>query len=350
MIIKANNIVTNFKTKINKQILLVILLNISTIISLMLLLALTITISIIPVDSINHFFHVTTTTTGWQVYSSKIYLIILLGLLSFFSLLAVIMTCTVKIENMHKNIIIVSLLAIFSINPLLLVVNVIKHYQWQKTITFRLVIKQSWTNLKLVIGIKRWLISDYTLIGLFTALTISCAFIEQNLLPSMPYGGGIALKYMPLMVISYLLGLAAGWLTGMISALMSLLFIPGGYIISAWSFLLDYLLPMMTPAIVACLRFNLKANKSIFTYINYFLHCFLVSLIIYFWQTISGYFIWSQITNVDGSSSIWPGFNPLFYALVYNFIHIFLFTYPMMQLIIPVIYRSLVSYYIEKYR
>lgn len=347
MIIKANDIVTNFKTKINKQILIIILLNISTIISLMLLLALTITISIIPVDSINHFFHITT-TTGWQVYSSKIYLLLLLCLLSFFSLLSLIMICTVKIEEMHKNIIIVSLLAIFSINPLLLVFNAIKHYQWQKTITFRLIIRQSWTNFKLVIGIKRWLISDYTIIGLFTALTISCAFIEQNLLPSMPYGGGIALKYIPLMVISYLLGLTVGWLTGMISALMSLLFIPGGYIISAWSFLLDYLLPMTTPAIVACLRFNLKADKSIFTYINYFLHCFLVCLIIYFWQTISGYFIWSQITNADGSS-IWPGFNPLFYALVYNFIHIFLFTYPVMQLIIPAIYRSLVSYYIEKY-
>lgn len=333
---------------IKHKLVAIMLFKISAIISLIALLALTIMISILPASIINDFFNITN-TTGWQFYSSKIYLILIFCLLLISSILLCVITWTVKAEDIHKNIVIVSLLSIFSINPVALVFNFVKHYQWQKMETFTVLKKRWWSNFKLAFGIKRWLIVDYTIIGLFIALTIACAFIEQNFLPSMTYGGGIALKYMPLMIISYTVGFVGGWLTGMISALMSLLFVGSGYIISPWSFILDYFLPMTTPAVVALLRFNLKADKSIFTYINYFLHCFLVCLIIYFWQTISGYFIWPQITNADGSKNIWSGFNPLFYSLVYNFIHIFLFTYPIMQLTIPFIYRSLVSYYLERY-
>ncbi|WP_425382070.1 energy-coupled thiamine transporter ThiT [Spiroplasma endosymbiont of Melieria omissa] len=335
--------------KIKSKLGVGMLIKASAIFSLITLLTLTVIISILPASSINHFFKVTT-ITGWQFYSSKIYLILILCLLLISSILLSVITWTVKIEDMHKNIVIVTLLSIFSINPIALIFNLIKHYQWQKEETFAILKTRWWTNFKFAFGIKRWLVIDYTIIGLFTGVTIACAFIEQNLLPKMPYGGGIAIKYIPLMVISYIIGFAGGWLTGMISALMSLLFIGDGYVISAWSYLLDYFLPMTTPAIISLLRFNLKADKSIFTYINYFLHCFLVCLIIYFWQTIAGYFIWSQITNADGSKNIWSGFNPLFYSLVYNFIHIFLFTYPIMQLTIPFIYRGLVSHYVERYR
>lgn len=335
--------------KIKSKLGVIMIFKISTIISLITLLTLTITISILSASTINNFFNITATTC-WQFYSSKIYLILIFCLLLVSAILLCAISWTIKINDIHKNIVIVSILAIFSINPVALIFNLIKHYQWQKTETFFVLKARWWTNFKLAFGIKQWLIVDYTIIGLFTALTLTCAFIEQNLLPKMPYGGGIAIKYIPLMVVSYIVGFAGGWLTGMISALMSLLFIGSSYIISAWSFLLDYFLPMTTPAIVALLRFNLKADKSIFTYINYFLHCFLVCLIIYFWQTIAGYFIWSLITNANGSKDIWPGFTPLFYALVYNFIHIFLFTYPIMQLTIPFIYRGLVSHYVERYR
>ncbi|WP_425381760.1 energy-coupled thiamine transporter ThiT [Spiroplasma endosymbiont of Polydrusus pterygomalis] len=332
--------------KIKSKLGVVMVFKISTIISLLTLLTLTITISILSANSINHFFNIT--TTGWQFYSIKIYLILIFCLLLISSILLCIISWTVKTDDIDKNIIIISILAIFSINPVALIFNLVKHYQWQKAETFAILKARWWTNFKLAFGIRRWLIIDYTIIGLFTALTIVCVFIEQ-ILPKMPYGGGVAIKYLPLMVVSYILGFAGGWLTGMISALMSLLFISSGYIISAWSFLLDYFLPMTTPAIVALLRFNLRGDKSIFTYINYFLHCFLVCLIIYVWQTIVGYFVWAQITNANGSKNIWPGFTPLFYALVYNFIHIFLFTYPIMQLTIPFIYRGVVSHYLERY-
>lgn len=332
--------------KIKRKLGVVMVFKISTIISLITLLALTITISILSADSINHFFNIT--TTGWQFYSIKIYLILIFCLLLISSILLCVISWTTKTDGINNNIVIVSILAIFSINPVALIFNLVKHYQWQKTETFAILKTRWWINFKLAFGIKRWLIIDYTIIGLFTALTIVCVFIEQ-ILPKMPYGGGVAIKYLPLMVVSYILGFAGGWLTGMISALMSLLFINSGYIISAWSFLLDYFLPMTTPAIVALLRFNLRTDKSIFTYINYFLHCFLVCLIIYVWQTIVGYFVWAQITNANGSKNIWLGFTPLFYALVYNFIHIFLFTYPIMQLTIPFIYRGVVSHYLERY-
>lgn len=334
--------------KIKSKLGVVMIFKISTIISLITLLTLTITISILSATSINHFFNIT--TTGWQFYSGKIYLILIFCLLLVSSILLCAISWTTKTDDIDKNIIIVSILAIFSVNPVALIFNLVKHYQWQKTETFLVLKARWWTNFKLAFGIKRWLMIDYTIIGLFTALTIACVFIEQ-MLPKMPYGGGVAIKYIPLMVVSYIVGFAGGWLTGMVvSALMSLLFIESGYIISAWSFLLDYFLPMTTPAIVALLRFDLKADKSIFTYINYFLHCFLVCLIIYVWQTIVGYFIWAQITNANGTKDIWPGFTPLFYALVYNFIHIFLFTYPIIQLTIPFIYRGVVSHYVARYR
>lgn len=333
--------------KIKNKLLLTMVFKISTIINLIILLVLTITICSLSTNTINHFFNIT--TTGWQFYSTKIYLILIFCLLLVSTILLCAISWTTATIDIDRNIIIVSILAIFSINLFALIYNLINHYQWQKKETFPILRKRWWTNFKQAFGIRQWLITDYTIIGLFVALTITCAFIEQ-LLPKMPYGGGVAIKYIPLMVISYILGFAGGWLTGMISALMSLLFIDSAYIISAWSFLLDYFLPMTTPAIVALLRFDLKADKSIFTYINYFLHCFLVCLIIYIWQTIVGYFIWAQITNANGSKDIWPGFTPLFYALVYNFIHIFLFTYPIMQLTIPFIYRGVVSHYLVRCR
>lgn len=339
---------TNINNKIKTKLGMIILFKISTIISLITFLIMIITISTLSASTINHFFNITS-TTGWQFYSSKIYLILIFCLLLIAAILLAIIIWTVKTEDIYKNIVIISLLSIFSINPLILIFNLIKYYQSKTETIFTILKGRWWSNFKLVFGIKRWLIIDYTTIGLFTALTITCAVIEQNLLPQMPYGGGIALKYIPLMVVSYIIGFAGGWLTGMISALISLLFITNGYFISPWSLLLDYFLPMTTPAIVAWLRFDLKANKSIFTYINYFLHCFVICLIIYFWQTISGFFLWAQITNADDSSNIWQGFTPLFYALVYNFIHIFLFTYPIMQLTIPFIYRGLVSHYLERY-
>lgn len=331
--------------KIKKQKRNIMLFKISVGSNLVILLSILILISVLSATSINNFFH---TNPGWgyQFYSIKLYLIIIASLLLISATLVVTISYSINIDKINENIFLFSLLAFFSFNIITLIVILIKHYQWQKSQGF-VELKVQWRRkIKLALGIKKWVTIDYAMIAMFTALTIACLFIEENLLPHLPYGGGVAFKYIPLMVISFSMSFAAGWLTGMISALMSLLFISGGYIISPWSYLLDYFLPMTTPAIVALLRFNLKADKSLFTYINYWFHCFIVCLIIYMWQTISGYFIWIKLFG----NKPWNGFNPILYSLVYNFIHIFLFTYPIMQLTVPFIYRSLVSHYVDRYR
>lgn len=117
--------------KIKSKLGVGMLIKASAIFSLITLLTLTVIISILPASSINHFFKVTT-IIGWQFYSSKIYLILILCLLLISAILLSVITWTVKIEDMHKNILIVTLLSIFSINPIALIFNWIKHYQWQK--------------------------------------------------------------------------------------------------------------------------------------------------------------------------------------------------------------------------
>ncbi|WP_375316930.1 energy-coupled thiamine transporter ThiT [Spiroplasma endosymbiont of Virgichneumon dumeticola] len=331
--------------KIKKDMMVNMLFKISTLISLVFLLSILILVSVLSASRINNFFHINP-DIGYKFYSSKVCLIIVSVLLLTSAVLVAIISWTANIDKIHENIFVFSFLAICSINVIVLILNLIKHYQWQKTQGFALLRTQWSKKIKAALGIKKWVTVDYVMIAIFSALTIVCAFIEENLLPHLPYGGGIAIKYIPLMVISFSVSFAAGWLTGMISALMSLLFIPAGNIISPWSYLLDYFLPMTTPAIIALLRFNLKADKSLFTYINYWFHCFIVCLIIYMWQTMSGYFVWIKLFGAKP----WNGFNPIFYSLVYNFIHIFLFTYLVMQLTVPFIYRGLVSHYVERYR
>lgn len=331
--------------KIKNNVAVTMLFKISSLINLMIFLSILILVSVLSASHINNFFNINP-DAGYKFYSTKLYLIIISILVLISATLVATISYVFSIDKIHENLVLFSFLAIFSFNIIVLIVIIIKHYQWQKTQDFSIIKAQWGKKIKSALGIKKWVTFDYAMIAMFSALTITCAFIEENFLPHLPYGGGIAIKYIPLMVISFSVSFAAGWLTGMISALISLLFIPGGNIISPWSYLLDYFLPMTTPAIVALLRFNLKADKSLFTYINYWLHCFIVCLIIYMWQTISGYFVWIKLFGTKQ----WNGFNPIFYSLVYNFIHIFLFTYPIMQLTVPFIYRGLVSHYVDRYR
>lgn len=325
---------------LKKSMAVTMLFKISSLINLIIFLSIIILVSILSASHINNFFNINP-DAGYKFYSAKVYLIIISILVLISAALVVTISYVFSIDKIHENLFLFSFLAIFSFNIIVLMVIITKHYQWQKT-----QIKAQWgKKIKSALGIKKWVTFDYVMIAMFSALTITCTFIEENFLPHLPYGGGISIKYIPLMAISFSASFAAGWLTGMISALISLLFITAGNIISPWSYLLDYFLPMTTPAIVALLRFNLKADKSLFTYINYWFHCFIVCLIIYMWQTMSGYFVWIKLFGTKP----WNGFNPIFYSIAYNFIHIFLFTYPIMQLTVPFIYRGLVSRYVDRY-
>lgn len=318
------------------------LLKITSILNLLIFLSLFLIIAIIKAKNLNNIFNINPVNNWWQIYSLKIYLILLL----LFILINASLWLAITFKNnwilkIKENLFLSFLLVFLTINfygCYFIIKNI-----YNKNDNFNK--KNFWNKFKTMLGIKHWLTIDYILIAFFCALTITFTYIEENLLPRMPFGGGIAIKYIPLFIISFTTSFFAGWLTGFISALMSLLFIPLSNIISPWSFALDYFLPMTTPAIIAFLPFKPDNNKSIFTYINYFLHCFLVFLIIYFWQVLSGYFLWTTAFP----DSVWNGYNAILYSLVYNFIHIFIFTYPISQTIIPILYRSLGSYYFNLY-
>lgn len=316
------------------------LLKITSILNTIIFLGLLLTVAIISNTTLNQTFNIST-ITGWQTYSLKIFLILILTII----LLASSLWLTISFKTnwifaIKDNHFISFLLAILTLNFygcffISKIIHDNKDVYFEKNTI--------WTNFKTNLGIKEWLTIDYVLIAFFCALTLTFAYIEENLLPRMPFGGGIAIKYIPLIIISFTTSFLGGWLTGFTTALMSLLFIPASNIISPWNFLLDYFLPMTTPAIVAFLPAKLNNEKTIFTYINYFVHCFLVFILIYFWQFLSGYFIWTTIYP------IWDGYTPILYSLVYNFIHIFIFTYPICQALVPILYRSLGSYYLNRY-
>lgn len=315
----------------------------TSILNLIIFFGLLLTVAIINTNTLNQIFNIHPVSNNWKFYSLKIYLILLLILV----LLAASLWVSISFKNqwilgIKDNIFLSCLLAITTINFygcffIVQTIHKTKHENFNKI--------KFWNKFKNNLGIKQWLTVDYVLIAFFCALTITFAYIEENLLPRMPFGGGIAIKYIPLIIISFTTSFLGGWLTGFISALMSLLFIPASNIISPWSFLLDYFLPMTSPAIIAFLPFKVNNDKSIFTYINYFFHCFLVFSLIYFWQFLSGYFLW--VTAFPGN--VWTGYSAILYSFVYNFIHIFIFTYPIAQAIVPMLYRSLGNYYLNRY-
>lgn len=316
------------------------LLKITSILNATIFLGLLLTVAIINTTSLNQIFNINP-SSDWKFYSLKIFLILILTIV----LLASILWLTISFKNnwivaIKDNHFISFLLATLTLN-FYGCFFITKMIHSNKDIYFNR--NNFWLNFKTKLGIKQWLTIDYVLIGFFCALTLVFAYIEENLLPRMPFGGGIAIKYIPLIIISFSTSFAAGWLTGFVTALMSLLFIPAGNIISPWSYALDYFLPMTTPAMIAFLPNKIKSEKTIFTYINYFIHCFFVLLIIYFWQVIGGYVFWTK------AAPIWDGYSALLYSFVYNFIHIFIFTYPICQMIIPVLYRSLGSYFLNRY-
>lgn len=318
-------------------------LKITSILNAIIFVGLLLAVAIINTTTLNQIFNVNSSNTSWQFYSLKIYLILILVLILIASALWVAISFKKQwILAIKNNIFLSFLLTILTINIYgwCFISTIIYDHQAKEFNH-----KKIWKNFKRNLGIKQWLTIDYVLIAFFVALTLTFAYIEENLLPRMPFGGGIAIKYIPLIIISFTTSFLGGWLTGFITALMSLLFIPASNIISPWSFILDYFLPMTTPALVAFLPFKPSKDKSIFIYINYFFHCFLVFLVIYFWQFLSGYFLWT--TAFPGT--VWTGYTAILYSLIYNFIHIFIFTYPINQIIIPVLYRSLGNYYLNRY-
>lgn len=315
-------------------------LKITSIFNIIFFTSLFFTVAIINNQTLNNIFNINQTSNNWTFFALKIFLLLILTLIIIIaSLWTMISFKKDWILAINDNFFL-SLLLVFSTLNFYGSWFVINNCYQNKNFTLKA--KNYFANFKRNLGIKKWLTIDYVLIAFFCALTIIFSFIEENLLPHLPFGGGLGIKYLPLILISFLISFLHGWLTGFISALMTLLFIPASNIISPWSFILDYFLPMTIPAIVAFFPSPFNGKKSVFTYLTYFYHCFLVLLLIYFCQFLSGYFLWTTFFP----NNIWTGYSAIWYALIYNFINIFLFTYPVIQLLTPILYRSLKRYYL----
>ncbi|ATZ16090.1 thiamine transporter [Entomoplasma freundtii] len=184
------------------------------------------------------------------------------------------------------------------------------------------------------LGFRRWKTWDIAIIGLFTGLTILFTFLEGvTILPFLPMGGTVTFKYLMVMIIAFFHSFLGGFLVGGISALLALVMVPTNLIISPFSYLFDYFLPMISPAIVALMTFKIKPKKSFTELINYCLITMATFTLICFWQTISGYFVWVALYG-----PAW-GSNGLVYAILANLVVSFGLNYPITQILVPPIFR-----------
>lgn len=192
-----------------------------------------------------------------------------------------------------------------------------------------------WKKIK-KLGFYQWSIFDIILISIFSALVVLSNLFEANV-HFLPYGGGgLCFKYLFVMIITYLHSFCAGLMVGLIGSLISLIFLGGDLIISPWSYSLDYVLPTMSPSIVAFFAFSKNKNRKI-QYLNYFFMVVLSFLLIWFWQTLSGYLIWTKVFIPPwGRKS-----NGLVYAILFNAISIWPINYPLTQFLFPVIIHRL---------
>lgn len=261
----------------------------------------------------------------------KTFLIVFCSLGLFFNSLYLIAIFYSNWEKYHNYIFTFIFLSIFGSNIPNVFLNIVVYYLKTKKSNFK--IKVKWKD----IGFYHWKTIDIAMMGLFIGITILMTFLEENILPKLPSGGGIAVKYSILMIASIYLSVVSGFFVGLISAFLSILIVGGAAIISPWSFIFDYLLPMITPCIVGFFvkKNNFSSVICFLDYLNYIIPVVFVFIIIWIWQTISGTFIWNAIG--------WGLNNKFTYSLIYNGLHIWIFTYPITQIITIPIFKFIIQ-------
>lgn len=172
-------------------------------------------------------------------------------------------------------------------------------------------------------------IYDYTMIGLFTGLTIMLDYIGI-LLPRLPFGGSIGLKFISLFWVAYLTKFINAVLTGMISSLISILFIPSS-IISPWQYLLDYFIPMIIPSVLAFANINFNNYKK--ANLKTILFIFGSFILIYLCHVISGIIFYSKYAP--------KSMGAILYSFGYNIVYVLVFAYPIVQVVTLISFQSL---------
>lgn len=330
-----------FKCTVKQQRIVLLYNKLTIFIPIGLYLGFLITLSVLPLTTlitILHLEHDQNFKSLWVFFIA----ICVFGLM--FSIIYTISTWLTTYEEYINYKMQFIILNFISLNIINLISNIII-YSYEVKISDVLFAKASKKKRFLInLGIWKWKTFDFVIIAMFAAVTLVLAFLE-TMLPNLPHGGSIALKYIPLTIIAFIHSALAGFITGAISTLMSLLFIPSGFIVSPWSYLLDYFIPMIVPMIAGFMRFKVNNDKKYITYINYIIICFSIISLIYVSQVLVGALIWRTLFP----DSVWPDYTNWLYSIVYNFIHSFIFTYPIMQIVIPLTLRSLAPVFWQRY-
>ncbi len=333
--------IPSFKVKLNQQNIILWYNKETIFIVISLYLGILITLSILPLSRLSKLFHLNNDQYFKNIW---VFCLTICGLGLIFSIISAISVWLTNYEEYINCKFQFIILNIISLNFLNLISNIII-YSYEIKVSDLLFTNTTKRKRFLInLGIWKWKTFDIVIIAVFAAVTLVLAYLE-TLLPNLPYGGGIGLKYLPLIVIAFLHSAIAGFITGSISALMSLLFIASNFIVSPWSYLLDYFVPMIIPTITGFMRFKVNNDKKYITYVNYIIICFSIITLIYFSQVLVGVLIWTTLFP----DSVWPGYSNWLYAIVYNFIHSFLFTYPIIQIVVPFILRSLAPIFWQRY-
>lgn len=224
-------------------------------------------------------------------------------------------------------------LSILGVNfPQLIFVTFFSNRSAKKTLKIR---RWNWRRF----GFWKWKTWDITILGIFTGLTIFFTFLEGiTVIPFLPIGGTLTLKYLMVLVISFFHSFLGGFIVGGVSAFMAILIVPSTLIISPLSFLFDYFLPMVSPAIAGLMVFMIPQKKNFFEIVNYFLITFTTFVLICLWQILAGYFVWVQLYG-----PLW-GNNGLVYAIVANLAVSFGLNYPVTQLLVPPVFRIMARF------
>lgn len=330
-----------FKFKLNQQKIILWYNKVTIFMIISLYLGIIITLSILPLSTLSKLFDLNNDQNFKNIW---VFCLAVCGFGLIFSIISAISVWLTNYEEYINYKFQFIILNIISLNFLNLISNLIIYSYETKVsdLLFTNVIKRK--RFLINLGIWKWKTFDIVIIGMFAAVTLALAYLE-TLLPNLPHGGGIALKYLPLTIISFLHSALAGFFVGSISALISLLFIPSGFFVSPWSYLLDYFIPMIIPMIAGFMRFKVNNDKKNITYVNYIIICFSIIGLIALSQILGGVIIWTTLFP----ASVWPGYSNWLYAIVYNFIHSFLFTYPIMQIVIPLALRGLAPVFWQRY-
>ncbi|WP_342223862.1 energy-coupled thiamine transporter ThiT [Spiroplasma endosymbiont of Asaphidion curtum] len=285
--------------------------------------------------------------------TNKIYrwILMLINVIFCFLIVGVIMLITISSEEkflsifssnvrntqlINNKIVLLIKIAVIVILLLFLIANLILIWllSYQKTIKFNIDFKMI---KKRCFKICHWKTFDLVLIAFFVSLSLILDYL-MIFFPKLPMGGSIGLKYWPVFLIAFVVSFWHGIVTGVISALVSLIIIPQGAIINPWQYLLDYFIPMIMPSLIGIVNINFKKRFNANIKISFIIT--VICIIIYICDVLSGVLYFDNYA--------WDGFSVWGYALIYNLIYVFIFVYPLMIISLPLLFRVLMPWK-EKY-